>query len=210
VPWEHCHRVIQGKQFLPDATKEEILVTSRKVPPADAFPEEHVSADDGLLFQKVKAQAPRTMARHMIDTHGGAEQLDRAILLEKEIGCERFDLQSESPIAKKFGIADHGSRGGVEGDFATVALDYRCSIDDMIEVSMGKQKQVNLFLSKSGICTLRSIEKDSALGRLVIKAVRIEHPAGEAFEPIHEKIVREMMSRFDFRESVCKLLTFSI
>jgi hypothetical protein len=210
VAWEHRHRVIQGKQFLADATKEKIFVASRKVPPADAFPEEDVSADDGLLLKKVKAQAPRTVARHMIDAHRGAEQLDRAILVEKEIGYEGVDLQSESPIAKKFGIADHGGRGGVEGGFAVVALDYRCSIDDMIEVSMSKQKQVNLFLSKSGIRTLRSIEKDSAPRRFVIKAVRIEHPAGKAFEPIHEKIVREMMSRFDFRESVCKLLAFSI
>jgi hypothetical protein len=210
MPGKHCYRVVQGKQFLADSTKEEVLVASRKVPPADAFPEEHVSADNGLLLKKVKAQAPRTVARHMINAHGGAEQVDRAILDEKEIGCERVDLQSKSPIAKKFGIADHRGRGGVECGFAAVALDYRCSIDDMIEVSMGKQKQVNLVLSKSGIRTLRSIEKDSASRRFVIKAVRIEHPAGKAFEPIHEKIVREMMSRFDFRESVCKLLAFSI
>jgi hypothetical protein len=96
----------------------------------------------------------------------------------------------------------------MKGSFAAMALDYRGSIDDMIKVSMGEQKEVDLFVRESGIGALRSVEKDAAQRRPVVKAISVEDTAGEAFEPIHEKMVREVMSRFDFRESVCKLLAF--
>ena len=111
---------------------------------------------------------------------------------------------------KKFWVADHRRGVGMKGSFAAMALDYRGSIDDMIKMSMGEQKELDLFVRESGIGALRSVEKDAALRRRVVKAIGVEDTAGEAFEPIHEKMVREVMSRFDFRESVCKFLAFSI
>ena len=98
----------------------------------------------------------------------------------------------------------------MEGGLAAVALDYGSAIDDMIKMSVGKQQQLDRLAGESGISALRRIEKNSAFGSLVVEAIGVEYTAGEAFEPIHEKMVREMMSRFDFRESVCKFLTFTI
>jgi ribosomal protein L19 len=210
VPGKHRHGVIQGQQFLANAIEEEVLVSAGNVPPADTPSKKHVSTNDNLLIDKVKAQAPRAVARHMVDAQWRSEQFGLSILVEKEIGLEGIDFESESPVAEEVGVADHGGGGGVKGGFATVALDNRCSIDDMIEVSMGEHKQVDLFAGKCGIRTLRRIEKNSALRRLIVKAIGVEYTAGEAFEPIHEKMVREMMSRFDFRGAVCKLLRSSI
>jgi hypothetical protein len=98
----------------------------------------------------------------------------------------------------------------MKGGLAAVALDYGCAIDDMIEVSVGKQQQFDRLAGESGTGALRRIEKNSAFGSLIVEAVGVEYTAGEAFEPIHEKMVREMMSRFDFPRSVCKFLAFSI
>jgi hypothetical protein len=98
----------------------------------------------------------------------------------------------------------------MESGLAAVTLDYGCAIDDMIEMSVGKQEQVDLLAGESRTGALWRIKKDSAFGSLVVEAIGVEYTAGEAFEPIHEKMVREMMSRFDFRESVCKFLTFTI
>jgi hypothetical protein len=210
VPGKHRHGVLQGQQFLANAIEEEVLVPAGKVPSADTPSKKHVSTNDNLLIDKVKAQAPRTVTRHMVDTQWRSEQFTLSIFVEKEIGLEGIDFEFESQVAEEVGVADHGSGVGVEGGLAAVALDNRCSIDDMIEVSMGEQKQVDLFASKCGIRTLRRVEKNSALRRVIVKAISVEHTAGEAFEPIHEKMVREMMSRFDFRGAVCKLLTFII
>ena len=98
----------------------------------------------------------------------------------------------------------------MEGGLAAVALDYCCAIDDMIEMSVGKKEQVDRLVGESRTGALWRVEKNSAFRSLVVEAIGIEDTAGEAFEPIHEKMVREMMSRFDFRESVCKFLTFTI
>jgi hypothetical protein len=210
VPGKHRYGVIQGQQFLADAIEEEVLVSLGKVPPADTLSKKHVSTNDNLLIDKVKAQASRTVARHMVDAQWRSEQFGLSILVEKEIGLKDIDFESESPVAEELGLADHGSGGRVEGGFAAVALDNRGSIYDMVKVSMGEQKQVDLCASKCGIRALRRVEKNSALRRLIIKAIGVEYTAGEAFEPIHEKMVREMMSRFDFPRSVCKFLAFSI
>ena len=92
----------------------------------------------------------------------------------------------------------------MEGSLAAMALDYGCTIGNMIEMSMGQQEQVDLLVGESKIRALGCVEKNSALRRLIVEAIGVEYTAGEAFEPIHEKMVREMMSRFDFRESLCK------
>jgi hypothetical protein len=128
--------------------------------------------------------------------------------IEKEIGGERFNFELKSPLPKKFRFVDHGGRIRMEGGLAAVALDYCCAIDDMIKMAMGKQEQVNPLVGESGTGALRRIEKNSAFGSLVVEAIGVEDTAGEAFEPIHEKMVREVMSRFDFPNSVCKFLTF--
>ena len=98
----------------------------------------------------------------------------------------------------------------MESGPAAVALDYGCAIDDMIEMAMGKQEQVDLLAGESRIGALWRIEKNSPLGSLVVEAIGVEYTASEAFEPIHEKMVREVMSRFDFRQSLCKFLIFNI
>ena len=146
----------------------------------------------------------------MVDAQRRSEKFIGTLFIKKEICRERIDFQFEAPPAEEAGIADHCCRVGVEGGFASMSLDYRSSIDDMIEMSMGKQQQVDFFASESGIRPLRSVEKDSAVRRFIVKTIGVERTSGEAFEPIHEKMVREMMWRFDFQGSVCKLLTFSI
>ena len=146
----------------------------------------------------------------MVDAHGRSEQFSGPSLVDKEVRSERFDLELKSPLPKKLWIVDHGSSIRMKGGLAAVALDYCCAVDDMIKMSMGKQEQVDLLAGESRIGALWRIEKDSALWCVVVEAVGVEYTAGEAFEPIHEKMVREMMSRFDFRESVCKFLTFTI
>jgi hypothetical protein len=150
------------------------------------------------------------VAGDKVNAHGHAEQFDRSVLLEEEVCGERLDFQSEPPLAEEVWVADHRRGVGMKGSFAAMALDYRGAIDDMIKVSMGEQQEVDLFVRESGIGALGSVEKDAALRPLVIKAVGVEDTASEAFEPIHEKMVREVMSRFDFRRSVCKCLAFSI
>lgn len=146
----------------------------------------------------------------MVDTHGRSKKFGRFPFVEEEVGGEWFNLELESPLAKKFSIVDH--RGGIrmESGLAAMTLDYCCAIDDMIEMSVGKQEQVDLLAGESRIGALWGIEKNSAFWSLVVEAIGVEDTPGEAFEPIHEKMVREMMSRFDFRESVCKFLTFTI
>ena len=146
----------------------------------------------------------------MVNAHGRSEQFGRFAFVEKEIGGERFNFELKSPLPKKFRIVDHGGGIGMEGGLAAVALDYGCAIDDMIKMAVGKQEQVDLLARESRTGALWRIEKNSALGSLVVEAIGVEYTASEAFEPIHEKMVREMMSRFDFRESVCKFLTFTI
>ena len=151
------------------------------------------------------------MTRDQVNAHGEAEQFERSLLLvEEEVRRERLDFQSEPPLAEELRVADHRRGVGMKGSFTSMALDYRGSIDDMIKVSMGEQKEVDLFVREGGIGPLRSVEKDAALRCPIVKAIGVEDTAGEAFEPIHEKMVREVMSRFDFRGSVCNFLAFSI
>ena len=97
----------------------------------------------------------------------------------------------------------------MEGRLAAMAFDNRSAIDDVIEVAVREQEEIDPFACESVVGPLRSIEKNSARRRLIVKAIGVEHTAGKGFEPIHEKMVREMMSRFDFRGSLCKLLTFT-
>lgn len=146
----------------------------------------------------------------MVDAHGGSKQFGRFAFVEKEIGGERFNFELKSPLPKKFRIVDHGGGIRMEGGLAAVVLDYSGAIDDMVEMAVGKQEQVDLLTGEGRTGALWRIEKNSAFGSLVVEAIGVEYTAGEAFEPIHEKMVREMMSRFDFRQSVCKFLTFSI
>jgi hypothetical protein len=146
----------------------------------------------------------------MINAHGRSEEFDGFPFVEEEIGLEWFDFQLKSPLTRKFRIVDHGGGIRMEGGLAAVALDYCCAIDDMIEMPVGQQKQIDPLAGESSTGALGRIEKNSPLRSLIVEAIGVEDPAGEAFEPIHEKMVREMMSRFDFRESVCKLLTFNI
>ena len=206
---QHGDCIVQGKKLASDPAQEKVLVAKRKVPPTDTLAKERVSTDDNVFVQKVKAQAAGAVSRNMVNMQARAEEFDRAFV-EEEIRCERVDVQAESPVAKKVAVADHGDGVGMEGGFAAVALDYGGAVGDMIEVSMGEQQQVNLFASEGGVCALRSVEKNFALWRLIGKTIGVESTAGKGFEPIHEKMVREVMSRFDFRRSVCKLLTFSI
>lgn len=98
----------------------------------------------------------------------------------------------------------------MESGLAAMAFDNRSAIYDVIEVAMSEQQKIDPIVCESGVRPLRRVEKDSACRRLIVKAIGVEHTAGIGFEPIHEKMVREMMSRFDFRGSLCKLLTFTI
>jgi hypothetical protein len=146
----------------------------------------------------------------MVDAHGRSEKFGGFALVEKEVRREGFNFELESPLAKKFRVVDHGGGLRMESGLAVVALDYGGAIDDMIEMSMGQQEQVDPLVGESRTGALWRIEKNSAFRSLVVEAIGVEDTSGEAFEPIHEKMVREVMSRFDFRESVCKFLTFSI
>ncbi len=208
MAWKNRDSIIQGEQFMPDARKEQVSVSSWEIPAPNSFAEEDIATNDNLLIKNMKAQASGAVAGDKVKAHGDAEQIDRSVLLEEEVCRERLDLQSETPLAEEVGVADHRRGVGMKGSFAAMALDYRGSIDDMIKVSMGEQKEIDLFVRESGIGALRSVEKDAAQRRPVVKAISVEDTAGEAFEPIHEKMVRDVMSRFDFRESVCKVLAF--
>jgi hypothetical protein len=92
-----------------------------------------------------------------------------------------------------------------------MALNDCRSFSDMIKVAMRYYQEMHLLVCEGGICSLRGVEKDAASRRLIVEAIRVEHTARKAFEPIHEKMVREkMMCQFDFPASVCKFFTSTI
>jgi hypothetical protein len=187
MAWKHGHSVIEWKQFTPDAVKERVPVSTWKVPSADTFAKKHVSPNDNLLIKKVKAQAPWTMAGYVVDAQSCSKKLSRSIFVEKEIRSERIDFQFESPAAEKATVADHRSRVGMKSGLAAMALDYRRSIGHVIEMSMGEEQQVDLFVGEGEIRPLRSVEKNSALRRLIVKTIGVEHTAGETFKTIHSE-----------------------
>ncbi len=208
VPGKYGDGVLEGKQLLPNAFQEQVSIPAGKIPAPDTSTEKNVSADNNLLIQKMKAQAPRAMSRHVVNLHGGAEQLGGLVFGEQEVGFERFDFQSEAPIAEKFTVSHHERGFGVHGGLATVAPDDRRGISDVVEVAVGQHQEMHRFASERGICSLRSVEKNAAGRCCIVETIGVKHAPGKGFEPIHEKMVREkVMSKFDFLSSVCKLFT---
>jgi len=52
-------------KLFPDAGKEEIAIATGKVPAPDPASEEDVTADEQFVFTGKKAEAYRTMSRHV-------------------------------------------------------------------------------------------------------------------------------------------------
>jgi hypothetical protein len=192
---------------LPDSFKEQVSVPSGKIPTANAPAEKNVSADNNLFLDKMKAQTSGTMSRHVINPHGRAEQLGGSVFVKQDVGFEWIDFQSKAPTAEEFAIPHHGRGVGMHCGFAPVALDYCRGIGDVVKVAMREHQEIHAFARERRICPLRRIEENAASRRLVVKTIGVEHTAGEGFEPIHEKMVREMMPKFDFQSTVCKFFT---
>ena len=191
-------------------SRSKSLSPSGEIPTANALAEKNVAADNDLLIEKMKTQASGTMSRHVVNAHGRTEQFGGSVFVKQEVGCEGIDFQFESPTAKELAIAHHGCGFGMHCGLAPMALDDCRAVSDVVKVAMREHQEIHLFAREGGICPLRRVEKNAACRRLVVETIGVEHTAGKGFEPIHEKMVREMMSRFDFRQSVCKFFTFTI
>ena len=145
------------------------------------------------------------MSRHVVNPNGGTEQFCGSVLVKQEIGCEGIDFQFKAPTAEELPIAHHRRGVRMHCGLAPMALDYCRGVSDVVKVAMREHQEIHPFAREGRICSLRRVEKDAASWRLVVETIGVEHTAGKGFEPIHEKMVREIMSKFDFRGSVCKV-----
>ena len=207
---KHNCGVLEGKQFPPDAFEEQVPIPAGEIPAANAPTEKHVSTDNNLFIEKMKAQASGAMSRHMVNLHGCTEQFGGSVFIKQEVGCEGIDFQFEAPTPEELPIAHHGHGVGMHCGLAPMALDYCRGVSDMVKVTMREHQEIHPFDGEGRICPLRCVEKNAAGWRLVVETICVEHTASEGFEPIHEKMVRGMMSKFDFQGSVCKVFTSPI
>jgi hypothetical protein len=210
VAGKHNCGVLEGKQFAPDAFEEQVPVSAGKIPAANTPAEKNVPADNNLFIKKMEAQAPRAMSRHVINPYGCTEQFGGPVFVKQEIGCKGIDFQFKAPTAEELPIAHHRRGVGMHCGLAPMALDYGRGVSDVVKVTVREDQEIHSFAREGRICPLRRVEKNSAIRRLVVETIGVEHTAGKGFEPIHEKMVRELMSKFDFRSSVCKVFTSAI
>jgi hypothetical protein len=183
--------VVKGKQFAPDPFEKQIPVSARQIPATHTAAEKNVSANNDLLFEKMKAQASGTMPRDVVNPHGRAQQVGGFVFVKHEIGRKRLNFQFKSQAAKKLPIPYHGRGVGMHCGLAAMALDYCRGIGDVVKVTMSEHQEIDPFARERRIRPLRRIEKNPASRGLVVETIGVEHASGKRFEPIHKKMVRE-------------------
>ena len=55
MAWKDGDGIIQREQFVPDAVKKQVLVSSGEIPAPNPFAEEDIATNDNLLIKNVKA-----------------------------------------------------------------------------------------------------------------------------------------------------------
>jgi hypothetical protein len=185
--------VLERKQVSADAFEEQVSVASRKVPAANALPEKNVAGHNGFFIEEMYAETPRTVSRHVVDSHWCTEKFSGTLLVKQDVGFEWIDLEFEPKAAEELGIAHHRSGLGMHGCLAFLALNDCRGVSDVIKVAMRYYQEIDLLACEGRICPLRGVEKDAASRCLVVETIGVEHTARKGFEPIHEKMVREKM-----------------
>jgi len=182
--------VVEWQQFGPNPREQKLPVPAGKIPAADAAPEQDVAADEGVFCRKEKAEAPGAMTGHMEGSHGESEKLPRAFVNE-EICGEGLNFQLEPPLAEIIFFLGHRDGVGVVADLAAMALDDGRRVRNVVEVSMGEQKEVNPGVGEGGVGTLGGIKKNISLRGCVEERIGIKDAAGKDFELIHWKVVSQ-------------------
>jgi hypothetical protein len=130
----------KGEQFAPDPRQQEITVASRQIPTAHSTGKENVPAVDRSCRGVMQTEASGAVPRNLENHERASEQ--RLIPLEQAmVGGDWFHLQIDAEASEKFPVRQHGFCFRMHGDPATVGADDFGCIPDMVEVSVGQEKQ---------------------------------------------------------------------
>lgn len=188
---EHHGGIGKLEEFFPDSPEEQLPVAARQIPSSHAASEKHVAADEHSVLRIVKAEAPRTVARHVKNPERLATEALGVAFVEEQVCLERLDFESEPEPPEKRRIRRH--RGGIRvvGDAASVAaLDLR-SVRRVVVVAVREDEEVDLVSGEPRIRPLWGVEEDRAIGSVEQEGIRVEGAAGEEIEPIHGFVVRK-------------------
>jgi hypothetical protein len=175
----------ESEDFFPDTPNQKFTVAAGQIPSPNASAKKHISADQSAVLREVKAQAPRTMPRHIENIRGESKQVLPAALAQQTIGYKGFDLQGKSESLEKIPLAHHGHRIRMAQHRAAMAALDRSRISRVIPMTMGQNQKVDLLAGKVFIGPFRSVEKDVPTRRLDEKAVSLIGASGESFELKH-------------------------
>jgi hypothetical protein len=160
MPWQDARRWVEWKDFFANPIEKERTIAAWQIPAAHALAEKDIARHEQTLFGKVKAQTSRAMPWHMEAQDFQSTDRLRFSLLEEQIRRAGFVLNIETMLLKKSPISKHRGCVWVKSHSASMAaLDF-CGIHNMVEMSMGENKPIDLLAGKVFIRSLGSIEKN--------------------------------------------------
>ena len=123
--------------------EEEIAISARQIPPADAAGEENIAADEELLRLQIKAETAWRMAGHFEDLELQAEKVAFRCRLDQQIRLRRFDIETKPELPEEGGVGDHRDGVRVTSDLAAeAAFDFR-HVGHVVVVTMGEQTEAS-------------------------------------------------------------------
>ena len=134
----------QWKQLLPDASKEQIGIAPRQIPAANAAGEKNIAPNQERVRPRQKAEAPRTMPRHLQDLHLQTDKIARWRFLDQEVGFGSFDFKFKAKITEEFGIGNHRRRFRMTTQGTPKALFDSANILNMINMAVSEQEQLKV------------------------------------------------------------------
>ena len=160
MPRQDARRWVERKDFFANPIEKERTIAAWQIPAAHALAEKDIARHEQTLFGKVKAQTSRAMPWHMEAQDLQSADRLRFSLFKEQIRRAGLVLDIETMLLKKSPISQHRDCVWVKSHPATMAeLDF-CGIHHMVEMSMGKNKPIDLLAGKVLISTLGSVEKN--------------------------------------------------
>jgi hypothetical protein len=189
VPGQDRDVISKGINLFPNAAKKKLAVSSWQIPTPDATGKEDIASKEDLLFLPKEAEASRAMPRHKENLEIDATELERIGLVDQEARRNGFDLPGKAEFQEKIAFRNHWLSVRMVADLAPVFPLNPRRVPDVINMAMGKEKQLHFVpgFGKPRGSLLGRVDQNTCLRKK--KTIRVKEAAGECIDEHADRVL---------------------